>query len=439
MTGPVNNVTTQSAALAPPGPSLPSASKPKSFIPPDYQIIPKAKSSRSRGKGPENWLPYYAGFSADFVSIILNLLSLDSTSLVFDPFAGSGTTNLACKCAGIPSIGLELNPVAYVVSNAKLTWDLDESEIMRQIEGLDPSKLGNSSAIQKAAFEKVPLNDSMEYLLNAGQRLIALDGNTRFFLLAAAIETLRILSDHDKRSNPTWPMLRPRSVTPRTTHQVLTQIAEDRLSQFDKYENNSECPSSVEYADASNYDPAFKADAIITSPPYLNRLDYIMNFSLENSYLVALGFPIATTMDELRRRMIGTVKVGDKTTPKSEWGRKCSQLLNAVKHHPSRAAESYYFKTLLQYFDRLYECIGMFHRALGTDGVCFMVVRSSYFKNLEIPLASIVREMATEVGFAEVSFVRQDSIRSHLGRMDPDQRKWVLDKSLVENVILMRR
>src|SRR5437773_1677109 len=402
-------------------------------------MIPKAKSSRSRGKGPENWLPYYAGFSARFVSVILNSLSLDSASLVFDPFAGSGTTNLACKCAGIPSIGLELNPVAYVVSNAKLTWQLDESEIEWQIERLEPSKLKDAPSIRKSEIGKVPLNDSVRYLLNAGQRVIGLDGKIRFFLLAAAIETLRVLSDHDKRSNPTWPSFRPRPVTPKATHRMLSKIARDRLSEFDKYKGHSDCPSSVTYADASSYNPAFKADVIITSPPYLNRLDYIMNFSLENSYLVALGFPVATSMEELRRKMIGTVKVGDSLTPKSEWGRICLELLDAVKRHPSRAAESYYFKTLLQYFDRLYDCIGMFHRALGIGGVCFMVVRSSYFKNLEIRLAAIVKEMATEVGFGEISFVRQDSITSHLGRMDPDQRKWVLDKSLMENVILMRR
>jgi DNA modification methylase len=29
---------------------------------------------------------------------------------VLDPFAGSGTTLLACKSAGLPCVGIEINP-----------------------------------------------------------------------------------------------------------------------------------------------------------------------------------------------------------------------------------------------------------------------------------------------------------------------------------------
>jgi len=233
--------------------------------------------------------------------------------------------------------------------------------------------------------------------------------------------------------------LEPKSAKARTAYRIFSKIVRDRVAQLDEHKHYASCRAEVSYADAASYAPDFKANAIVTSPPYLNRLDYVMNFALENSYLLRIGFPVAISIDELRGKMIGTVKITEVPSQNSAWGGTSEGILEGIRLHPSRAAETYYLKTVLQYFDRLYKCICMMGRALKNDGVCFMVVRSSYFKNMEVPLALIVEEMATNAGFKEITLVREDLVRSHLGRMDPDQRKWVNDKSLVENVIFMRR
>jgi DNA modification methylase len=361
---------------------------------------------------------------------------LDANSLVFDPFTGCGTTNVVCKSVNVPSVGLELNPVAYVASNAKLAWDLDQSEIGQVLKKLDPSKLDDFNWIEG---QRTGSNEAVDYLVAAGHEILQSHGSVRCFLLAVAIETLRKLSVGGESTNPTWPKLEPQLAKARTAYRIFSKIVRERVAQLEKHKPYASCRAEVSYADAVSFAPDFRADAVVTSPPYLNRLDYVMNFALENSYLLKLGFPVAMSIDELRCKMIGTVKITNVPSTNSAWGSTSRGILDGIKLHPSRAAETYYLKTVLQYFDSLYKCICMVGRALKNDGVCFMVVRSSYFKNMEVPLALIVEEMAANAGFKEISLVREDLVRSHLGRMDPDQRKWVNDKSLVENVIFMRR
>jgi hypothetical protein len=334
---------------------------------------------------------------------------------------------------------LELNPVAYLVANAKLCWQLEVQQIDKEIGRFAPDSLKESTSDSVPANDKILLTDTTRYLLDVGREIVRLSGETRFFLLSVAVETLRRLSNVDKSSNPTWSTLKPRSVRAPGTFKLFAKIARQRLSELDSYKANQDCQSRILFDDASTFKPDFKANAIITSPPYLNRLDYIMNFALENSYLLQLGFPTSGSIGTLRDQMMGTVTVGRSPKSDANWGPTCLHILEAVRTHPSRAAESYYLKTMTQYFERLYNCIRMFFNVLANNGVCCMVVRSSYFKNLEIPLASIVKEMALKVGFSNVSYVREDSVNSHLGRMDPDQRKWVPNKSLVENVIFMGR
>lgn len=72
------------------------------------------------------WFRYSAGFSAEWVKE--SLKSCDKSTVLFDPFAGSGTTVLAGELAGIKSLGLESHPFVVRVAKAKLLWDTNVEE-----------------------------------------------------------------------------------------------------------------------------------------------------------------------------------------------------------------------------------------------------------------------------------------------------------------------
>src|SRR6266853_77854 len=65
------------------------------------------------------WFRYSAGFSAEWVKLLLAKRPLDETR-VLDPFVGSGTTCLACDEMGVSSCGLEAHPFIHRVARAKL-------------------------------------------------------------------------------------------------------------------------------------------------------------------------------------------------------------------------------------------------------------------------------------------------------------------------------
>lgn len=63
--------------------------------------------------------PYPAKFIAEIPRALLDVLPIASDSAVLDPFCGSGTTLVESQRRGIPSIGIDLNPIAALITRVK--------------------------------------------------------------------------------------------------------------------------------------------------------------------------------------------------------------------------------------------------------------------------------------------------------------------------------
>jgi hypothetical protein len=69
--------------------------------------------------GPLNAIcPYFTMFPIEFP---LRVLTRNPKGLVVDPFCGRGTTNLAARSCGLPTIGVDSSPVAVAATSAKLS------------------------------------------------------------------------------------------------------------------------------------------------------------------------------------------------------------------------------------------------------------------------------------------------------------------------------
>ena len=63
--------------------------------------------------------PYPAKFISAIPGTLLDVLSLPPDTVVLDPFCGSGTTLVECQRRGIPSAGIDLNPIACLIARVK--------------------------------------------------------------------------------------------------------------------------------------------------------------------------------------------------------------------------------------------------------------------------------------------------------------------------------
>src|SRR5713101_4614412 len=64
--------------------------------------------------------PYYTMFPLDFPLGVLKRRR-PRKQWVLDPFCGRGTTTFAARLLGLPSVGLDSNPLAAALAAAKLT------------------------------------------------------------------------------------------------------------------------------------------------------------------------------------------------------------------------------------------------------------------------------------------------------------------------------
>ncbi|MEI3612493.1 DUF262 domain-containing protein [Pseudogracilibacillus sp. SO30301A] len=139
-------------------------------------------------------------------------------------------------------------------------------------------------------------------------------------------------------------------------------------------------------------------DAVITSPPYCTRIDYAVLTSLELALLGINDDDLAT----LRRTLIGS-PLTHPTEPEInvDWRNLCLTTINRIKRHESKASDTYYLRTYLQYFDGLYKSLIEIDRVLTSNGKCVIVVQDSYYKDIHINinLAEIVSEMATSLNW----------------------------------------
>lgn len=78
-----------------------------------------AFSTRVLGNGIDSLHPYPAKFITQIPGTILDVLAPVPGTVVLDPFCGSGTTLLAAQQRGFESIGIDLNPIACLISRVK--------------------------------------------------------------------------------------------------------------------------------------------------------------------------------------------------------------------------------------------------------------------------------------------------------------------------------
>lgn len=96
------------------------ADSPRHLIDMDWQIRQPINGRKESQHITHGIHDYKGKFYPQLVKSLLNYLGAKEGDRVLDPFMGSGTTILECHLANIIGIGVDLNPLAYLISEAKV-------------------------------------------------------------------------------------------------------------------------------------------------------------------------------------------------------------------------------------------------------------------------------------------------------------------------------
>ena len=248
--------------------------------------------------------PYPARFIPQLPRQLINLLQPPKSGVIFDPFCGSGTSLVEAQALGFRSVGIDLNPIATLLTKVKTT--LTDKRLSESAQALvDSARLVE----QPIAIPAIPRVDHwfdeavQEKLTVLTERIQAIgDEAIREGLMIAISSIIVRVSRQDGDT-------RYAAVQKSTKEQVYelfvraaAEIDRSRDVHFQNLFSSSLQESRVITADvlsvkAPDVGPV---DLVITSPPYPNAYEYWLYHKYRMYWL---GFdPIAVKEAEIGAR-----------------------------------------------------------------------------------------------------------------------------------------
>ena len=284
-----------------------------------------------------HWIHWYpAKMFHRIPSAFLDTVELPDQAKILDPFCGSGTVLLEANLRGHHAVGIDINPLARLISRVKTT-PLDPSELNHQLGLLMPrAKQSHSTPDPQSTLDSwlsQPARVGLHRLATAIAEVVHIDFQD-FFLVALTSIVRRVSAAdpavpplvrlHEKRAETAGDryckaLQRSLSVTIPSVYSDFVDAANGNIRRMSELytlrDGLGHTRFPVHSADAACTGlQSDSVDAIITSPPYCGSQKYVRSMKLE---LILSG----CSQDELRqidRQTLGTEAVTTRVTQLGE-------------------------------------------------------------------------------------------------------------------------
>ena len=352
---------------------------------------------------------------------------------VLDPFMGSGTTAVETVISGNNPYGLEMDPFARMVAEVSSTIfsKSEQTEIKNVLTTLidnwktyEEAEIPNLTGI-KRWFKK----EDLSYLLKLKSAIISIvPKNYQPFFMVTYADAIKPVSLIERQS------LKPYISTkyPKETKDVESSF----LYSFDvHFAAMQEMLSSKKTArriswigdDATtNNKKKPIIDIAISSPPYINALDYTRCIKVESAFCGTIDNNIAY---KLREKQVGHER------------RRAQDIFEVVKNYFT----PYYDKivdsdkqralTCQAYFNDMYKNLKCVYNVLRKHGEYHVIIGDNTIKGVEIPTHEVIRQLALEVGFECFGYYKY-VIKDHRTSIPRNKKN---SKIEYEHVIMLRK
>lgn len=370
----------------------------------DFNLLGESKPGLLTPKRPQtetaglaDTFPYYAGFSFEWARRYLREYCTQASEVILDPWNGSGTTTLAARILGKSSIGVDLNPVANIAAQFRsLAIESYAASVVRPPPAADTSLYRADPLL--AWFD---LSTASRLRLWANAVAVGAEQG-RLLGRIALFRVVRNATRSFQGSNPTWvrrisPDREAISISSSDLDELI--VAEQAFLAERVASTHGVLKASTAIVRSSATRLPVRSDSVshvLTSPPYLTRIDYAASYARE---LAVLGIDILKNR-EMRSGLMGTTLIRPPATPAIRDGSIASRLLTAIQNHDSKASGGYYFKQANQYLGDLTMSLQEISRVCSVGATATFVVQDSYYKDIPIRLADICEEEASHQGWS---------------------------------------
>jgi len=249
-----------------------------------------------------SWLhriaPYVGRIKPSFAHFLIEYTT-DEGDVILDPFGGIGTIPTEGMLMGRQTISNDLNPYAYIIARAKSEKKKPLQDLISYIESINV-------CTDNISLEDIPEWVKEYYNEETLKEIIffrdKLENDKQYFLLGNLIGISQGHRPGHLSKPCAWTLpYKPRPDDPGEYREVKPRLIEKiKRTYKDSFEQTGSMKSL--YGDARKLDVASSSiDAIITSPPYFDTLDYINSSRLR---LAICGYYEDEQKNNLKNQLI---------------------------------------------------------------------------------------------------------------------------------------
>ena len=375
---------------------------------------------KSKNMPFQRWYPYIEGYSTDFVKSLIENFDIQDT-LIYEPFAGTGTTLFASDEVGLSTVYSEVNPLLQFLIQTKLTvlkakkqqrkklssnlTDISNS-ILENIEKFEEDKALKETYISLFADSKYFSDKTLSQILKLRSYIdiVRLEDELLADTLTIAVLSCLLPVSYlkkvgDVRFKTQKEIEKELKTFNETLPQKIADIAEDVLNFNYSLKNKHEFILS----NAKNISRVneLKFGAIITSPPYLNGTNYFRNTKIELWFLRYLQYEndLRFFRDQALTSGINDVKKEYAYLNGLDISTKSKILNSTLKELDKKAYDSRIPIMARSYFEEMYQIFRDCKPHLENKAKLLIDIGDSIFCGVHIKTDEILIELLTELGY----------------------------------------